>query len=234
MITLGVVLGLVKNRWGKQPIVENNKQPTTVATTSAVLKDIDTSNWKTYRNEELGFEFMHPSNCKVDINNNVEIFDTGKKTVVSLSDRCENKIIFTFTSEDYSVGVGEGCCFYYPGSPIDVSSLDKINILVKDFKPMDVKKIKISDRDAIHFYGSKGYVDRSLVDYILLPYSRDGFANLLIESPALFTSQYEEGKTSETQEQEIVESFNNQKYLKNLDRDFNTVVKSLNLFNGIK
>ena len=38
---------------------------------------IDTSDWQAYRNEELGFEFMHPSNCKVDINNNVEIFDTG-------------------------------------------------------------------------------------------------------------------------------------------------------------
>ena len=65
VITLGVVLGLVKNEWGKQPIVENNKQPITATTTSPALNDIDTSDWKTYRNEELGFETKYPESWNV-------------------------------------------------------------------------------------------------------------------------------------------------------------------------
>ena len=65
MITLGVVLGLIKNKWGGHPIVENNKQPITTTTTSPVLDKIDTSNWKTYRNEELGFEMKYPESWNV-------------------------------------------------------------------------------------------------------------------------------------------------------------------------
>lgn len=224
-LILGAIFGLARKEAKK-----GLKQPAATVTTPEILENIDTSNWETYRNEEFGFEFKHQGDCNVDADDKIETFDAGKKTVVSLGgSQCKNKIIFTLTSSDYGVGIGEGCCFYYPGASIDTESpIDEINILIKNFRPIETEKVKINNRDAIHFYGLKGYVDISLVDYILLPYSRNGFSNLLIESPALFISQYEEGKAGKNQEQEIIKSFNNKEYSKNSDQIFNAVMESLN------
>ena len=56
VITLGVVLGLMRKETR-----EETKQPIAATTTPAISEDINISHWETYRNEEFGFEFRHPS-----------------------------------------------------------------------------------------------------------------------------------------------------------------------------
>ena len=129
VITLGVVLGLIKNKWGGHPIVENNKQPITATTTSPALNDIDTSHWETYRNEELGFEFRHPT-------------ETDGWTVYRPPDYKGDGIMVDFTSFELSVN--------HFGSDGDVVAYNrKINDLLKDENYYMKKHWDITNREKI-------------------------------------------------------------------------------------
>lgn len=48
----------------KKPVVNGNISPTPIATSTPKEK-IDTSDWKVYRNDEFGFEFMYPSDWTI-------------------------------------------------------------------------------------------------------------------------------------------------------------------------
>jgi hypothetical protein len=81
-----LILGLGLYGCGKNSVpVVNQNQNVNVATTTG---EIDTSDWKTYRNEEFGFEFKHPLDWKLIDGNPVMIYDS-----ISLAQKKETELM---------------------------------------------------------------------------------------------------------------------------------------------
>jgi len=102
-IVLGVVLGFLI--WSKelanngqpninQPavnqLITNNPEPTATTTEPEIItSDVDTSEWKTYRNEEYGFEVKYPA--KYDDAKNYSVWIASNKEIGLLFDWGVNK-----------------------------------------------------------------------------------------------------------------------------------------------
>jgi len=89
VVILGVFFGLEK-REVRAPTVKNNektKESTKTASTTKIttstketLSEIDTSNWKTYRNEEFGFEIKYPEGWSASETNDYYSFVVKDKS----------------------------------------------------------------------------------------------------------------------------------------------------------
>lgn len=220
---------VVSGCWKKEikPVVEDDEQQKIVD-----QKKQEKNNWEKYYNKELGIEFMYPKDYLIKIDNEISGFDTGKKRDVHVTSK-NGQVIFSLsaTSKDYTVGVGEGCCFYYSDDPLNIKlDLDNIAELISDFEPINLKKVVIDNHEGVQFYSLKNYISIWAVDSILLPYNRMDFTNLLITSPTLQITEpiFENKKGEEVIKKELIYSIKNEDYLEN-----NEVVYLYGLFNQI-
>lgn len=94
LLVVAIVAGLDR----QLDFLWDNKQPTT--TTPAV---IDTSDWKTYRNEEYGFEFKYPGDWEID--NEARKIENDGKVILELTNTIQNskgwKLVGYFSIDVY-------------------------------------------------------------------------------------------------------------------------------------
>ena len=103
-----------------------------------LTSDIDTSNWKTYQNDDLGFEFMYPSECTL-------VHDPGG--VIGVGECYEEKILLLFYDIDLQDKID---------SNLDIEEVVQIyNLATKnhniasmptDRYVSDVKKVNLSEQ----------------------------------------------------------------------------------------
>lgn len=153
----------------------------------------DISSWQIYENEDLGVKFKYPDEYDIQEGNELKDFDIGKKKDISVAPKKEEAgTIFSIRafSENFGIGIGEGCCFYYTDKPIDVNlPIDRIKDKLKDFRPFEIKKIKLNGKVGIKFYSIKEYVGFWVIETYLFPINNSIYANLMVESPILFHTE---------------------------------------------
>ena len=166
IITLGLVYGLPKVR----PTNQVNQTPTNTNTSQKPQKpqesqDIDTSNWKTYTNEEYGFSFRYPEEWGVPSfqKSYDENFDTGKRFILSFSN--SDNIFLSFFTDDFSEGIGEGTPNYFKiPTNFNLEKGALINNLNKKYPEgssldvIDLEKVEITNIQTLKVFENRGYI----------------------------------------------------------------------------
>lgn len=166
-------------------LIEKEKVSAVSQSSGASLNEtIDTSDWQTYRDEELGIEFRYPKSYSVKVLNELQDFDSGyRKDISVVGDDYREVITFSAASADYREGVGEGSPSYYASLPInnslplvDLDKTLKVFFTASSFPSVasiDGKRIFVFFK--VQMYGSGLYQKAFLTDL-----QNQKYSNLLI------------------------------------------------------
>lgn len=232
ILILIIAVSVIVSGCVTKPVVNQNQEENQENNQISALTKEEKNNWEKYYNKELGVEFMYPGDYVIKVDSEIPGFDVGKKRDIHVTSK-NGQVIFSLsvTSEDYAVGVGEGCCFYYSDEPLNTKlDLDSVTELISDLEPVNLKKVVIDNHEGVQFYSLKNYVSIWAVDSVLLPYNRMDFTNLLITSPTLQMTEplFENRKGEEVIKKELINSIENKDFLKNSE-----IVHLYDLFNQI-
>jgi|SRR3989344_2160498 len=149
--------------------------------TATTTEEIDTSNWKTYRNEEYGFEFKYPP--YLIIRNNENQIGIGRKDeevygeAQKLGYKYFGDIFLRVFQNDTRISVQD----YYQKFNNDIF-----------FKDQSFSKSRLSDKEVFQFINVPGFVKTNVyiipLDYLIFEITEidnTNFVNGVIESLAL-------------------------------------------------
>ncbi|OGE79646.1 MAG: hypothetical protein A3A83_02310 [Candidatus Doudnabacteria bacterium RIFCSPLOWO2_01_FULL_48_57] len=194
LVAIAAVVGYVV--WTNSP--KESEQPTVKNTTDKA------GELKTYRNEELGFTFEYPSNLEIsegednaakwgDAPPGLRSEGKWKEIRVFESDSKESVFTVSLASSDYAPASSEGCCYWYVGNPIDPNKSAKSHETTKTAffwnGTADVRNITLDGQKGFKFLMLGGYLYFMPEENILLPFTKSGFANMLIRSPRLLEQE---------------------------------------------
>ena len=178
----------------KQPIVsENPAQPGETQASDIV----DTSNWKTYRNEAFGFEVKYPEEWIVTVPNKNEYGE-----VVSLtSDDTDPKLIGAQNQH------GDNIVIHFLSNineEIHLKSLGKKVKNLEEFLSLDTNQTEMASIEKIKFYNRPAYVVGKFGltgHYGIVFESKSGIYEIIFEKTTLSTS---EGKLYESKLEDVL------------------------------
>lgn len=132
----------------------------------------------TFKSDELGIKFKYTSSSEAKMESSLKDFNTGEAKTISTDD-----FSVSLTSADYSMGVSEGCCYYYTGEPVSTTMTDgetEVFISRSLGELYNFQRIKVDGREAFRFLRVTEYVEKSIVDTILIPYDHKPYTNIMI------------------------------------------------------
>ncbi|PIR41908.1 MAG: hypothetical protein COV30_01145 [Candidatus Yanofskybacteria bacterium CG10_big_fil_rev_8_21_14_0_10_37_15] len=173
----------------------------TVSPTPTVTPD-PTATWQTYRNEELGIEFKHPSGSTVQAENAFPGLDTGEKIGISiLGLQGDNALSLVAVSEDFDLGVGEGCCFFFKGPSISLDSSDTqiASELSSELGYVRIeKRVNMAGKQGIRFLRLNSYVTFWPALSTIIPINSGPYTNVLVSINLSRFFDYEDKLQAET------------------------------------
>lgn len=131
-----------------------------------------------YANADYGIKFSYPDN-DIRVDDKVSDLDKGKRVSISTSG-----FSMVLTSEDYELGLNEGCCYYFSGASVNLKSA-QADIEKRFGSVYDFQIVNVSGKDGFQFIRFNKYVSVMPVLSLLVPVSGHGFSNLLISGPTL-------------------------------------------------
>ncbi len=208
--------------------------------------------WRQFKDEKTGLTFSYPARMEIgyfedDSENPVNQGHHTEVRIFSNVDEVDRfNMRFSFYSEDFARGAGEGCCFDYAGKPIDISQVnyDILNTLSPYIEFYDAKqylfgpkRVEVGGREALSYYDISIYVASWVTNRVVLPFDQDPFSNLLIVGPqlAITDPNFDEGDFESIKEKfnrengELEERIKSGEYRKEDEELFWEIVDSIRL-----
>lgn len=174
------------------------------ACSSVVTEDTDESevsaSWETFENEEIGVQFRYPPELEWTLSEReISGIDIGLMRRYNFSGLVEGvDVSFSIqaTSEDFGLGISEGCCWYYSGPALN---LDQTNEEIMDdlteetenekivgdytgkfLKAYNLEKLSFGSKQVARFTSLGVFVGYMLKDMYLIPNPDGDFTNFVI------------------------------------------------------